>query len=82
MPIWNPECESMPREGLRKLQSQRLRQIVEYAYQRLPYFERKCKQAGVTPDDIHSLDDLKVLPFTNKGDLREEYPFGTFAVPR
>ena len=81
MPMWNPECESLPREDLNKLQGQRLRQITEYAYNKLPYFQRKCKQAGVTPEDIQGLDDLKRLPFTAKQDLRDAYPFGVFAVP-
>jgi hypothetical protein len=79
--MWNPECESLPREDLNKLQGQRLRQITEYAYNKLPYFQRKCKQAGVTPEDIQGLDDLKRLPFTAKQDLRDAYPFGVFAVP-
>lgn len=81
MPIWNPEYETMPREDLNKLQAKRLRQIVEYVYNKMPFYQRKLKAAGLTPEDINSLDDLKRLPFTTKADLREEYPFGTFAVP-
>ncbi len=81
MPIWNPEYEAMPRDELKKLQGKRLRQIVEYAYNKMPFYQRKLKAAGVNPEDINSLDDLKRLPYTTKADLREEYPFGTFAVP-
>lgn len=81
MPIWNPEVETMPREDLSKLQGKRLQEIVEYAYNRLPYFQEKCKRKGVTPDDIKDLDDLQRLPFTAKQDLRDAYPFGVFAVP-
>ena len=81
MPIWNTEYETMPREDLKKLQAKRLRQIVEYVYNTTPFYQGKLKAAGVTPEDINSLDDLKRLPFTTKADLREEYPFGTFAVP-
>jgi len=81
MPIWNPEYESMPRADLKKLQAKRLRQIVEYVYHQTPFYRRKLKDAGVSPDDINTLDDLKRLPFTTKTDLRDEYPFGTFAVP-
>lgn len=81
MGIWNPEMETMPREELNKLQGQRLRQIVEYAYNKLPYYQSKCKQAGVSPADINGLEDLKKLPFTTKQDLRDAYPFNAFAVP-
>ena len=82
MGIWNPEMETMPRRELEKFQGQRLRQIVAYAYNRLPYYQRKLKEAGIRPEDINSLDDLKRLPFTTKHDLREVYPFAGFAVPR
>ncbi len=81
MPIWNPEFETMDRDRLAKLQGERLRQVVEWVYQRVPFYQRKFKEAGVTPEDIRSLDDLKRLPFTTKQDLRDEYPFGFFAVP-
>jgi phenylacetate-CoA ligase len=82
MAIWNPEFETMPREDLKVLQAERLRQIVEYAYNKVPFYQQKCKQHGVVPDDINSLEDIKKLPFITKQDLREYYPFGTFAVPR
>ena len=81
MSIWNKEFETMPREELKKLQGQRLRQAVEYVSKRVPFYQRKFKEAGVKPEDIHGLDDIGRLPFTNKGDLRNEYPFGMFAVP-
>ncbi len=81
MPIWNPEFETMDRDQLQQLQAQRLREVVEWVYQRVPFYQRKFKEAGVTPEDINSLDDLKRLPFTTKQDLRDEYPFGFFAVP-
>ena len=81
MPIWNPEYESMPRDDLAQLQGQRLRQIVDYAHQRIPLFQRQFKQAHITPEDIKGLDDLKRLPFTTKQNMRDEYPFDNFAVP-
>jgi phenylacetate-CoA ligase len=81
MSIWNKEAETMSREGLKELQGQRLRQAVEYVSKRVPFYQRKFKEAGVKPEDIHSLDDIGRLPFTTKGDLRNEYPFGMFAVP-
>jgi len=81
MSIWNKEFETMPREGLKELQGQRLRQAVEYVSKRVPFYQRKFKEAGIKPEDIHGLDDIGRLPFTTKGDLRNEYPFGMFAVP-
>lgn len=82
MGIWNPEMETMPRNELEKLQGQRLRQITEYVYNNLPYYQRKCKEAGVRPEDINGLEDLNKLPFTTKQDLRDAYPYNGFAVPR
>ncbi|MFQ5399957.1 MAG: phenylacetate--CoA ligase family protein [Anaerolineae bacterium] len=81
MPIWNPEYESMPRDDLEKLQGQRLSQIAEYVYHRIPIYRQKFDELGVTPEDIKGLDDLKRLPFTTKQDLRDAYPFSNFAVP-
>ncbi len=81
MPIWNPEYESMPRPDLEKLQSERLSKIAEYVYNKIPIYQRKFKEAGITPKDIKGLDDLKRLPFTTKQDLRDEYPFNNFAIP-
>ena len=81
MSIWNKEAETMSREGLKELQGQRLRQAVEYVSKRVPFYQRKFKEAGIKPEDIHGLDDIGRLPFTSKGDLRNEYPFGMFAVP-
>ncbi len=81
MPIWNPEAETMERKDLEKLQAERLAKIVEYVYQRTPFYKRKFDAAGVKPEDIQSLDDLAKLPFTTKQDLRDAYPFGNFCVP-
>lgn len=81
MPIWNPEYECMPREKLAALQGERLRQLVAYAYARIPLYRCKLEQAGIHPEDICGLDDLKRLPFTGKQELRDEYPFKNFAVP-
>lgn len=81
MPIWNPEYECMPRDRLTALQGERLRQLVAYAYARIPLYRRKLEQAGIQPEDVNGLDDLKRLPFTSKQELRDEYPFKNFAVP-
>ncbi len=81
MPIWNPECESMPRPELEKMQGHRLHDIVSYVYDRVPFYRRKFDEAGVSPDEVRDVQDISRLPFTIKSDLREEYPFNNFAVP-
>jgi phenylacetate-CoA ligase len=78
---WNKEAETMPREELQKLQLQRLREVVKYAYERVPFYRKRFEASGIKPEDIRSLEDLKYIPFTSKADLREVYPFGLFAVP-
>ncbi len=79
--IWNDEFETLPREALEALQLKRLKQTIERVYATVPFYRRKFDEAGIKPDDIKSLEDLKRLPFTTKEDLRENYPFGMFAVP-
>ena len=81
MPIWNPECETMPRDRLVQLQVRRLRELVARVAARVPFYREKLAEARVSPDDIRSLDDLQRLPFTTKSDLRDHYPFGLFTVP-
>ncbi len=81
MPIWNPEFETMPRDQLNKVQAQRLRDVVARASANVPFYKKKFAEAKVSADDIQSLDDLKRLPFTEKADLRDNYPFGMFTVP-
>lgn len=79
--MWNEKCECMPREELKKLQGERLRNTVQRIYDNVPYYRAKMERANVTPDDIKCVEDLVKLPFTTKDDLRETYPFGLFAVP-
>ena len=76
----DPE-ELMSRAEIEALQLERLQQTVRHAYANVPLYTRKLDEAGVGPDDIRSLDDVRRLPFTTKADLRETYPFGMFAVP-
>ena len=78
---WNKEIETMDVDELRKLQGERLKRAVERVYENVPYYAERMKEAGVTPDDIKTVDDLFKLPFTYKTDLRDNYPFGAFAVP-
>ncbi|MCL5266426.1 MAG: phenylacetate--CoA ligase [Chloroflexi bacterium] len=79
--IWNKEFETMPREELRKLQLQRLKQTVERAYHKVHFYKAAFDEKGVKPEDIESLDDLNKLPFTMKKDLRDNYPFGMLSEP-
>lgn len=79
--MWNPAVETMPREQLRELQLQRLKETVRRAYEKVPFYREKFKAIGLEPEDIKSLDDLAHLPFTIKDDLRNNYPFGLFAAP-
>lgn len=81
MTYWDREKECMPREELEKLQLRRLKETVYRVYAFVPAYKEKMDQVGIKPDDINSLDDLQKLPFTTKQDLRDNYPFGMFALP-
>jgi phenylacetate-CoA ligase len=74
--------ETSSPDALRALQLGRLRQSLKHAYDNVPHYRRKFDAAGVAPHDCRSLDDLARFPFTTKADLRENYPFGMFAVPK
>ena len=74
--------EMASRDEIAALQLSRLRATVRLAYDRVPHYQRAFAAAGAHPDDLRSLDDLRKFPFTDKGDLRANYPFGMFAVPR
>jgi phenylacetate-CoA ligase len=78
---WEEEIETLPRVGLESIQFRRLQHLVARVYRTVEPYRRKMDEAGVKPDDIQSLDDLKKLPFTVKDDLRNNYPFGFFTVP-
>jgi phenylacetate-CoA ligase len=79
--IWDEEYESMPREALESLQLYRLRKTVERVYATVPFYKETLDKAGISASKIKSLDDLRRLPFTNKEDLRDNYPFGLFTLP-
>ncbi|MGQ9920735.1 MAG: phenylacetate--CoA ligase family protein [Desulfobacca sp.] len=79
--IFNEEFETLPREALEAIQLRRLRALCERLYALVPFYRRKFDEAGIKPGDIRTLQDLHRLPFTTKQDLRDNYPFGLFAVP-
>jgi phenylacetate-CoA ligase len=82
MPIWNKEAECASTEVRQKLQLERLQNIVQRVYSRVPFYRNKLEQAGVTPDSISSLKDIARIPFTSKYELRETYPYGLLACDK
>lgn len=79
--IWDEEFETLPREALKALQLKRLAATAERVYATVPFYKKKFDECGLKPSDIKSLKDLQRFPFTTKLDLRDNYPFGLFAVP-
>ena len=80
--IWNKQAECMSATDKKALQSQRLVKLVRYVYDNVPFYRARMIEAGVSPDDIKGIDDIVKLPYTTKDDLRDNYPFGLFAVPQ
>lgn len=78
--IWDTQ-ESLSRDQYRSIQQEGLKRIVDYAYQKVPFYRRKMAEIGIEPGDIRTLEDLPKLPVTTKDDLRHNYPYGLFAVP-
>ena len=79
--IYDVGNETMPRAELEQLQLERLQSTINRAYRNVQFYGGVMRDAGLTPDDFTSLDDLMRLPLTTKTDLRESYPYGMFAVP-
>lgn len=79
--IWNETKECMSRDEMRNLQSARLRKMVDRVYHNVEFYRKKMQQMGIEPGDIKGIEDLSKLPFTTKNDLRDNYPFGLFAIP-
>lgn len=80
--MFDPDAETMSRDALTALQSVRLKQTLDNAYTNVPHYRNKFDAMGVKPSDCKSLSDIRHFPFTLKSDLRDNYPFGMFAVPR
>ncbi len=78
---YQPEIETMPVEEIKKLQSEKLVKQVKHVYENVPYYRDLMDKKGVTPDDIHGIEDLHKLPFLSKADLRDAYPYGLLAKP-
>ncbi|MBR2036203.1 MAG: phenylacetate--CoA ligase [Lachnospiraceae bacterium] len=80
--IWNEAKECMSRDELQNLQSARLVKLVDRVYHNVEFYRKKMQQLGIEPGDIKGIEDINKLPFTTKADLRDNYPFGLFAVPQ
>jgi phenylacetate-CoA ligase len=78
---WQPESECMDREELKQLQLERLESTLSRVYMNVPFYRRKFDEVKFNPDDLRTLEDLRKLPFTSKNDLRDNYPYGLFAMP-
>ncbi len=79
--IWNPDAELAEHRDMRQHQLESLRKLVEHVYNKVPFYKKKFDEAGVRPEDIKTLEDIRKLPFTTKYELRETYPYGLVAAP-
>ena len=80
--FWNKTKECMSRDEMTNLQNVRLVKLVDYVYHNVPFYRGKMQEKGLLPGDIKGIEDITKLPFTTKDDLRDNYPFGLFAVPK
>ena len=78
---YQQEIETMPVEEMQKLQSEKLVKQVKHVWDNVPYYRNLMEEKGVTPDDIHGIEDLYKLPFLSKADLRDAYPYGLLGAP-
>lgn len=79
--FFDSKIEQMGRDEMRALQLYRLKKIVKYAYERVPFYKKKFDEIGLKPEDIKTLEDISKIPYTTKTDLRDNYPYGLLAVP-
>jgi phenylacetate-CoA ligase len=78
---WNKTIETMEHAAMQQLQVKRLRDVVDHMYRQVPFYRERMQQQGLLPQDIVTLADISKLPFTTKQDMRDNYPYGLFAVP-
>lgn len=79
--FFQKEIETMPRKKLEELQLERLRHQVDFCSRNVPFYAKRLAEAGVTPERIKVLSDAQYIPLTTKADIRDNYPYGLFAVP-
>ena len=80
--MYEPDLEKMKSDDIKALQNKLIVKMVRYAHDNVPFYKKKFKEAGISPDDIRSSADLHKIPFTVKDDLRDHYPYGILAVSR
>ena len=78
--IFNRQAETMPRREIEALKLERLKYIVRYCYENVPFYHSRFDSIGLKPEHIRTLADVRLIPPTTKIDLRDNYPFGMFAV--
>lgn len=78
---WEEYVETLPREAIQKIQTQRLKKVLNYVYENVKFYRKKFDEAGIHPSTFRTLEDIKKFPFTTKDDLRQAYPYDMFAVP-
>jgi len=79
--MYSRDIETMPEKKMKELQLERLKWSVRHAYDNVPFYKKKYDEAGFHPDQLKSLDDMRRVPFLTKQDMRDNYPYGLFAVP-
>lgn len=78
---WNEPIETMEAEHMAALQQHRLQDLLDRVYRQVPFYRARMQEAGILPEDIRNLEDINKVPFTYKQDMRDNYPYGLFAVP-
>ena len=79
--FFQKDIETMPRQKIEELQLERLKHLVKYCMDNVPFYNKRLTEAGLTPEKIKTLDDIKYIPYTTKDDIRDNYPFGLFGQP-
>ena len=79
--FYQKDIETMSRGEIEALQLQRLKRMVDYCYENVPFYHERLEKAGITGDKIKTLSDVQYIPFTTKDDIRDNYPFGMLAQP-
>ncbi len=80
--FWQKDIETLDRKSICAMQTERLRTLIPRVYESVPFYKKRFDEAGIRPERIKTLEDLREIPFTVKNDMRDNYPFGLFAVPQ
>lgn len=80
--FWQKDIETLDRKSIQEMQTERLRTLIARVYESVPFYRKRFDEAGIRPEQIKTLGDIERIPFTRKSDMRDNYPFGLFAVPK